>query len=265
MAYHIAVRIIHYDEIELLGIDSLNQFILYFVSAHLRFQVIRSNLRRRNKNTFFRIVRSFATAVEEECYVSILLRFGDMELSFTVGSQIFTQCILHVFLIEKDMYTLERSIVRSHTVVLQAGNSVHALFRHILLSQDDSQFLGTVVTIVEEDNHVTFLDSTVAAGIYNRLDEFIGYTFIVRLLHGLNHIRRNLSLTVYKQVVSHFHTFPTLVTVHGVETAYDGSNLTGRLFAMRRQLFDEALTALRVGIATVHEAMDKCILDTVFL
>ena len=188
-----------------------------------------------------------------------------MELSFTVGSQIFTQCILHVFLIEKDMYTLERSIVRSHTVVLQAGNSVHALFRHILLSQDDSQFLGTVVTIVEEDNHVTFLDSTVAAGIYNRLDEFIGYTFIVRLLHGLNHIRRNLSLTVYKQVVSHFHTFPTLVTVHGVETAYDGSNLTGRLFAMRRQLFDEALTALRVGIATVHEAMDKCILDTVFL
>ena len=227
MTHHIAVRIIHYDEIELLGINGLNQFIFYFVSAHFRLQVIRSHLRRRNKDTFFRIVRSFATAVEEECHVSVLLRFGNMELGLAVGCQVFAQGILYVFLIEENVHTLEGSIVRSHAIILQTGNSVHSLLGHILLSKHDSQFLGTVVTIVEEDNYVTFLDSTVEVRVYNRFDELIGYALIVRLLHGLDHVGSNLTFSVYQQVISHFHTFPTFVAVHGIETAYDGSNLTG--------------------------------------
>ena len=71
--------------------------------------------------------------------------------------------------------------MRSHAIILQTGNSVHSLLRHILLSQHDSQLLGTVVTVVEEDNYITFLDSTVEVRVYNRFDELIGYTLIVRL------------------------------------------------------------------------------------
>ena len=179
VTHHIAVRIIHYDEIELLGIDGLNQFIFYFVSTHFRFQVIRSHLRRRNKDTFFRIIRSFATAVEEECHVGVLLRFGNMELGLAVGCQVFAQGILYVFLIEENVHTLEGSIVRSHAIILQTGNSVHSLLGHILLSKHDSQFLGTVVTIVEEDNHITFFDGTVYGRVIDRFDEFVCNTFII--------------------------------------------------------------------------------------
>ena len=265
MTHHITVGIVHHDEIEFLGVDSLNQLVFHFVSAHFRLQVVCGNFRRRNEDALFRIVRSFTTTVEEESHVSILFRFGNMKLRLTVGSQVFAQCILHILLIEKYMYSLERSVIRSHAIVLQVRNSVHALLRHILLSQDDSQFLGAVVAVVEENNHITFLDRTVAIGVYNRLDELIGYTFIVRLLHSLNHVGSHLAFTVYQQVISNFHTFPTFVTIHSVETAYNGSNLTGRLPAMCRQLLDEALTALRVGIAAIHEAMDECILNAIFL
>jgi len=77
------------------------------------------------------------------------------------------------------MNTLERRIIRSHAIKLQARNSMHTLFRHILLSQHNSQFLGTVVTVVEEDNHITFFDGTVYGRIIDRFDEFICNTFIV--------------------------------------------------------------------------------------
>ena len=42
---------------------------------------------------------------------------------------------------QKDMYTLEAGVIRSHAVELQARNSLHALFGHILLGEDNGQFL----------------------------------------------------------------------------------------------------------------------------
>ena len=123
------------------------------------------------------------------------------------------------------MNALERSIVRSHTVILQPWDGVHTCFRHILLSQYNSQLFGTVITIVEEDNYITFFDCSVAVGIHNRFDEFICNTCIIRLLHSLNHIGSFLTYAVYKQVISFFYTFPTFVAVHSVITADDRSNL----------------------------------------
>ena len=264
MSYHITVSIVYYDEIVLLSIDSFNQFIFHFVSTHFRFQVVSSNFRARNQDTIFVIVRSFTSTVEEECYVSIFFCFSNVELSLSIGSQIFAQCILYIFLIEQDMNTLERCIIRSHTVILQSRNSLHTCFRHILLSQYNSQFLCTVVTIVEEDNYITFLDSTIEVCINDRFDKFISYTFVVRFLHSLNHISSFLSSTVYQQVVSFFYTFPTFVTVHCIETTNNRSNLTSRLCTMSCQFFDKSFTTLRVCITTIHEAVDKCIFQSVF-
>ena len=266
VTYHVTVSIVHYDEVELLSTDSFYQLILHFVSAHFRLQVVSSYLWRRNEDTFFVIVRSFTTTVEEEGYVSVLFSFSDVELSLAVSSEVFAQSILNVFLVEEDVNTLERCIVRSHAVELQVLDSHHALFRHIFLSQYDSQFLRTVVTVVEEDHYVAFLDSTVYSRIVDWLDEFVSYTFIVRFLHSLYHVSSILTLTCYQEVVSFLHTFPTLVAVHGIETAYDRSDSTSALSAVSSQLFDEALTALRVSITTVHEAVDECTFAyTVFL
>ena len=226
MSYHITVSVVHNNEIELLSVDSFHQFILYFVSTHLRFQVVSSYFRRRNQDALFSVIRSFTTTVEEESYVSILFRFSNVQLSLALSRQIFSQCILNIFLIEKNMYAFERCIIRSHAVVLQARNDVHALFRHILLSQHYGQLFRTVVTIVEEDNYITFLNGSVEVTIYNRLDKFVRHTFVIRFLHSLNHIGSYFTFAVYQQVISHFHTFPTFVAIHCIETTYDRSNLT---------------------------------------
>ena len=189
--------------------------------------------------------------------MSILFSFSDVKLSLAIGSKVFAESILYVFLVEEDVYTGERCIVRSHAIVLQVLDSMHTLFRHILLSEDDSQFLRTVVTVVEEDHYVAFLDSTVYSRIVDWLDEFVCHAFVVRFLHSLNHVSSILTLAFYQEVVSFLHTFPTLVTVHGIETAHDRSDGTCALSTMSSQLFDEALTALRVSITTVHEAVDE--------
>ena len=225
MAYHITVGEVHYDEIIFVFVDSSHQFIFYFVSAHFRFQVVSSYFRRRNEDTVFLVKRSFTSTVEEERHVSILFRFSDMKLAHTLSRKILTQSVSHIFFVEQDMYTFERSVIRSHTVILQSRNGVHACFRHILLSQHNGQLFGTVVTIVEEDYHVTFFDCSVDIGIYNRLDKFVRHTFIVRFLHCLNHIGCLLSFTVHQQIVCFFYTFPTFVTIHCVITTDDGSDL----------------------------------------
>ena len=226
MANHVTVSKIHYNEIIFVLVDGSYQFIFYFKSAHFRLQVISSNFWRRNKDTFFFIERSFTSTVEKECYVSILFCFSDMKLAQAFGSKIFAQCVGHVFFVEQDMNAFERCIIRSHTVILQTRDGMHASFRHILLSQYDSQLFGTVITIVEEDHYITLFDCSVAVSVYNRFDEFVCHAFVVRFLHCLNHISSFLAYTVYEQVVCFFYTFPTLVTVHCIITADNRSNLS---------------------------------------
>ena len=163
------------------------------------------------------------------------------------------------------MHALETGIVRRHAIVLQARYRRHALLRHVLLSEHYGQLLGTVVAVVEENHHVAFLDSSVDRRIVDSLHKFVGHAFVVRLLHGSHHIRCLLALAFHQKVVSLFHTLPTLVAVHGVETADDGSDDATRLFAFSLQLFDETLTAFRVGVAAVHETMHVSMFDAVSL
>ena len=77
------------------------------------------------------------------------------------------------------MNTFERCIVRSHAIVLQTGNRVHTLFRHILLSQYDCQFLGTVITVVKEDDNIAFFDCAVYSCVIDRFDKFVGHAFVI--------------------------------------------------------------------------------------
>ena len=265
MANHITISIVHDDEVELLRIDSLNQLVFHFVSAHFRLQVVSGDFRARNQDTFFIFVRSFATTVKEESHMSVLLRLGDMKLCFPVFSQVFSQCVLDVFLVEQDMDPFERSIVRSHAVILQTRDRVHTLFRHILLGQHDSQFFCTVVAVVEKDHDITFFDRTIYCSVVDRFDKLVGHAFIIRFLHGLNHVGSLFALAFNQQVVGFFHAFPTFVAVHCIETTDDGCDLSGRLCTVGRQLFDKSFTALRVCVATVHEAVDESIVDSIFL
>ena len=161
MTYHITISEVNNDEVVLLSVDCTNQLIFYLVSAHLWLQVVCSHLWRRNQNTVLALVWSLTTTIEEECYVSILLCLCSVELLLALCAQVLAESVHYVLLREEDVNALEACIVWSHAVVLQVLDGVHAFLWHILLSQYLCQLLGTVVTVVDEDNNITLLDSTI--------------------------------------------------------------------------------------------------------
>src|SRR5690606_17158589 len=122
----------------------------------------------------------------------------------------------------------------------------------------------TVVTVIKENNHVTFFNSSVEVSVYNRLNKLVSNTFIIRLLYSLNHAGRFFTGSVYQQIISFFHTFPTFVTVHSIIATYDRSNLAGRSLAVCIQLLNKAFSAFRICITTIHKTVNKCILNTIF-
>ena len=164
------------------------------------------------------------------------------------------------------MHALEGSVVWSHAVELEAGNGGHALVFHVLLGQHDGQFLGAVVAVVEEDNHIALLDGAVHGAVVDGLNELVGNAVVVTLLHGGNHVGGLLALAGYDEVVGNLNALPALVAVHCIEAAHDAGNVgIACLGALGGQLLDEALTALRVGVAAVHEAVHIGVADAVLL
>ena len=188
-----------------------------------------------------------------------------MELTLAVGSEVFAESICYVLLREEDVYTLKRSVVRSHAVVLQIFDGVHASLGVVLLCEHLGKLLGTVVTIVDEDDNVALLDCTVNGRVVDREDELVGHALVVAFLHSLNHISRLLALALNEQVVSFLNALPTLVAVHCIETAYDACDVCTIVRAALLYLLDEALARLRVGITAVHEAMYIYVLQTILL
>ena len=266
VAHHITIREIDDDEVVLVEFDGLDQLVLHLVSAHLGLEVVGCNLRTCHEDALLAFVGSLSAAVEEEGDVCVLLCLGSMELLQALAADVFAQCVLHVLLREKDVNTSEAGIVRRHAVVLEARDGLHALLNHILLSEDDGEFLSAVVAVVEEDDHVAFLDGTVNLAVVDGLDELVGHAFVVAVLHSFEEVCCLFALAADEQVVCNLHAFPTLIAVHCIEAANDaGDDGVACLVAFVDELFDEADAALRVGIATVHKAVDVSFAYAVFL
>ena len=119
------------------------------------------------------------------------------------------------------MQTLKRCIVWSHTAVVER-HCVHTCLRHILLCEHLCNLTSAVITVVEEDNHIVWLDSADSVALcvnsHDRLDKLVGYTLCIRLLNCTNHIGSLLTYTINQAVVSNLYTLPTLVTIHCVVT-----------------------------------------------
>ena len=188
-----------------------------------------------------------------------------MQLLQTLAGDVLAQSVHNILLGEEHVYSLERSIVRRHAVILQTGDGLHALLVHILLCQHDGQLLSTVVAVVEEDYNITFLDGAVNGGIVNGLDELVGNAFVVAFLHSLHHIGSLLAFTGDEQVVSHLHAVPALVAVHCIEATDNACDGGVCALDVVGQLLYETLTRAGVCITTVHEAMHESLLDAVLL
>ena len=270
VSHHVTIGEVHHDEVELIFFNAGHQLVFHFKSRHLRLEVVSRNFWRGHQCALFAIVRHFSSTVEEECDVCIFLCLCGVELLQTFRCEIFSQRVLHVFFRKEDVHTGERCVVRGHAVVLQSWDGVHSLLRHVLLCEGNSEFLGAVVAVIEEDNHIAFLDSSIHIGIDDWLHELVCVLVVLRVgviarLHAFNHIAHLASLAIYELVVSHFQTFPSLVAVHGIEAADDAGDMSGGLVAVLLQLCDEAFAALRVGVASIHEAMYEGVAHSVFL
>ncbi len=261
VAYHVAVGKVNHDEVVLVLLDGSNEFVLHFVSGHLGLEIVGSNLGRGYEDAVFTFVGRFASTVEEESHVGVLLCLCSVELCESVLGEIFAEGVLHVFLRIENVHALEGSVVRSHAVVLQAGNGVHAFFGHVLLSEHDGKFLGAVVAVVEEDDNVAFLDASVYVGINEGFHELVGVLVVfavavVAALHAFNHVGHLAALAFNELVVGNLHTVPALVAVHGVETTNDAGDVCTVCVTYFLKVGNEAFAALGVGVAAVHEAVN---------
>ena len=187
-----------------------------------------------------------------------------MQLFFTQTTKIFAQCHLYIFLREQHMYILKVSIVGRHRVILQVLNGVHSLIGHIGLGQHLCEFFGTVVTEVEENHHIALFYLSLNSSVGNGFDKFIGHFFGITLMHCLHHVRCFLAHTTYQQVVSLFHSIPSLVAIHGIKAPYDTGNVCIVRLTNMLQSLNKANSTLRVCVASVHETMHIRIFKTVF-
>jgi len=211
----------------------------------------------------------FTAAIEEESNVRILLRFGDTQLFKSLRRNVFTDGVVDIFLVEKNMQPLEFRIVRRHTAVVKR-QFFHAVFGHILLGQHDRQLFRPVIAEIEENNHIIRPNQpqrlVVRTDTGDRLDKLVGHTFVIGFLHGGNRIGRFLARAVHQQVVCFLDTLPAFIAVHRIVTADDRSDLAPGNLQMVPQTLDETLTAARIGVAAVHEAVDESLVtDTVLL
>ena len=142
---------------------------------------------------------------------------------------------------------------------------MHALLRHILLCENYGKLFCAVVAEVEENDNVALLDSAVNLRIVNWLDELVGNAIGITLFHCLNHVVSLLSLALNEQVISFLYTLPTLVAVHCIETSHDAGDGCAVVITYVLKLLNEANATLRVGVTTIHEAVNEHFLQTILL
>ncbi len=107
VAYHVAVGVVDNDKVIFFRAYGFREFAAHLVCAHFGFQVVCGDFGRGNQDALFVFIRGFTSAVEEEGHMGILFSLGDMKLVFALLCHIFSEGIVHVFFVEKDVYAGE--------------------------------------------------------------------------------------------------------------------------------------------------------------
>ena len=193
------------------------------------------------------------------------LCLGRVQLFQALGRKVFAKRVFHVLFREEHGHVFEVSVIGCHCEITQPFHDVHTLAGHVLLGEYSSQLLGAIVSEVDEDDCVSFFDGAICLGVVNRLDKLVGHLFSVTTLHSPDHVVSLVALSLHKQVVSLFHTVPTLVAIHGVEATHDACDGGSVGVAMFLQPLDKARATLGVCVASVHEAVHKNVAQAIFL
>src|SRR5699024_9184476 len=139
-------------------LDGFYQLVAYFISAHLRLQVIGSYLRRFYQDPVFSFVGLFYTAVKEEGYVSIFLCLCNTGLLQSVSCKEFSKGILDRYLMKGHFCIRDRRIIlcKAYIGKIQSLFSFKAV--KFICTESSCDFSGSVWTEIKENNRVFILD-----------------------------------------------------------------------------------------------------------
>ena len=107
MTHHVTICKVHHDEVVLVLLDSLNELVLNLEGAHLGLQVVGLYLGTCHQDALLALVGSFATTVEEESNVSVLLCLGGVQLALALASEVLAKSVGNILLGEEDVNTSE--------------------------------------------------------------------------------------------------------------------------------------------------------------
>src|SRR5690606_22531929 len=138
---------------------------------------------------------------------------------------------------------------------------MHVLLGNGTLFKGDRDFAATVGPEIKTHNHVAVLYGAqrcaVAVGSDDRSDKFVGYSVIIGLLQGCDHIPGRRANPMYQEVICLAHTFPTVIPVHRIISPDCGSEASG---AAGQELFYipyVANTGTGVCVAPIQKGMNE--------
>ena len=264
MTDHVAVRVVEDDEVVLLGTDGLADLVRDLDGAHLRLEVIRSDLRARDEDAVLALVRLLDAAVEEERDVRVLLRFSDAELR---------EAVVLDDLAERLVDVLRRKSDRCIHAVLVLGErserdleiliALEAVER--LVDERMRELASTIRAEVEEDGAVAILHALIALDD-ERHDELVVDAVLVACLEAGYRVICYDALCMSDGLIGLLLAVPAMIAVHRVVAASDRRNLADAdLLALRLELLEVRLCALRRHIAAIEEGVDVDVLDALLL
>src|SRR5690606_32162135 len=94
VADHVAVGVVHHEQVVLAALDGFDQLVGYFRCTHFRLQIIGGHLGGGHQDPVFAGVGLFAAATEEESDVGVFFRFGNSQLGLALAGQVLPQAVL---------------------------------------------------------------------------------------------------------------------------------------------------------------------------
>lgn len=257
VANHIGGSEVVHDKIELLLSDALSHLLTDSGSRHLRLEIVGSNTGGGDKLALLAGELLLNTTVEEEGNVSVLLGLGNVALLELLLAKPLSKNVTHVLGRESN----GEGIVG---LVLSHGGEVSVLGvrevrddRAVEVTQELSDLTNTVGTVVEEEEGIVILETTLIAVDNDGLQELVVLTSLVAGLDGSDGVGGSLTLTLDETVQGNGDTLPSLITVHSIVSADNGSDLTktNRL-GLVEKLLHVTSSRLGVGITAVTEEVD---------
>ena len=263
---HVAVCEVHDVEISAILVDGGDKLLGNLGSAHLRLQVVGSDLGRSDEHALLALLGLLDAAVEEERHVGVLLGLGGVQLLQAIGGDNVGQDVLGERLGEGDL-DVKRRVVLGHRHKVRKLDLLALKAVELLVREHASHLTSAVGTEVEEDGRVALVDALVVGS--EGLDELVAARIL--LVVGLD-TGNGVDIGIGRidhDVVGALDALPTVIAVHGPITARHGGNAsvaTGLLGDLRQEgaeLTHVASAGLRVDVAAIHEGVDANGLDTV--